>query len=79
MLLELALAVALQDPAKDLKHAAELMDRSTEYLHKASRPPKAEDGRKGAPSGSLDLSIERQKAAMEILDELLKQVGGKPS
>ncbi len=75
MLIELAMAVALQDPGRDLKHAAELMERSTEQLHRAGRTPKVEDTRTGTAAGSLDIAIERQKAAMEIIDELLKQAG----
>ena len=74
MILTLAFLAALQDPASELKHVAELMDRSTEYLHKAARPPKAEDTRKGAAAGSLDLAVARQKAALEIIDEMLKKV-----
>jgi hypothetical protein len=77
MIIELAFALFAQDSPRELKHAAELMERSTEQLHRAGRPPKAEDPRAGTAAGSLDLSIERQKAALEIVDELLKAIAKK--
>jgi acyl-CoA synthetase (NDP forming) len=66
-----ALALLVQDSATELKHAAELMDRSTEYLNRAARS--ADLPRKDQVAG-MDLSIKRQKEALEIIDELLKKV-----
>jgi hypothetical protein len=76
MIFELSLACLLQaDPASELKQAAELMDRATEYLHQSARAPNPGTGtRKGSSLGSLDLSIERQKEARDVIDLLLKEM-----
>ncbi len=68
----LALMLMVQNPVDDLRDAADQMEKSTDMLHRAGRPPKPDDVRKGMAGGCLDEAIQRQKSALESLDAILE-------